>query len=384
MEKQLKILAVGDPAVYAYINPKYNIIELFSKKMNTTIDFQIVAWDEYYEKMIKVLMNSDDYDVVMVAGHLWLKDLVKKGLLAEVEYPETNLYDKEDLLPVIFNEMKIEQRPYLYPSFCDGHILLYRKSVVKEILGHSLEDGLSTDTIRSLAEKCDGFKGMKGIALKAHQSEIFTDFLPFLRNEGIDAFDNEGLPTFNRPQGITALNNYLTLKNWAPKETFNFGNDEVREAFQQGKVVMAVTWGGQLGTVLDDRCKDLEDVGFAALKTSWNVTWSFGISSKSKNKELANKFLSYLTSKEVDRVVGSCAGSPVRRSTYLKDFGKHNWFDIHLKLIEKYAKPLPMMENTADKMAPLYNHLFKAFVEMENPEEALERAEKEILQIIKI
>lgn len=378
----LKVLAVGDPAVYAYADPRFAIVDKFNKENGTQVEFQIVPFTEYYPMMEKSLSKTHEFDIVMVAGHLWVKDFVEKGYLAPIAPSQDEYYDFEDILPVILDELKIEGVPYLYPSFCDGHILLYRKSLVESVLEESLPESVDTDTIIKLAEELNGYKGMSGIALKAHPSEIFLDFLPYLRQEGVDAYDPDThLPTFANDRGFIALEKYCRLRQCAPSNTNTFGNDEVREEFQQKRVAMAVTWGGQLGFVYDDRCKDKEDVGFAALKTAWNVTWSFAIDKYSANQELANKFLQYLTSKDIDRIVGGYAGSPVRKSTYELDSEKYPWYSVHLQLIERFATPLPKISSAGARNDVLYNHVYKALTGEESPEDALKNAEREILQI---
>lgn len=382
MEKELKVLAVGDPAVYAYTDPRFSIIETFNREHNANIQFSIIPWNDYYNMMIKTFEGEYDYDIVMVAGHLWLKDFVSKNYLAEVSIPQDEQYDADDIIDCIKNELLIDGKPYLYPSFSDGHILVYRKSVVEKQLGRTLPSVVSTDTIISLATKCYETWGMKGIALKAHPSEIFLDFLPYLRNEGLEAFDQVShVPLINHPLAQKALDKYLLLKAFSFDDTNTYGNDEVREAFQQKKCALAVTWGGQLGFVLDERCKEPEDVGFAAIQTAWNVTWSFAINQRSSNKMLANTFLAYLSSKEIDRIVGGYAGSPVRRSTYIADVEKYPWYKTHRQLIETYAKPLPQMLNAGDKLAPLYEEISRAFSGEISSLVALEEAEKRILEI---
>jgi multiple sugar transport system substrate-binding protein len=125
----------------------------------------------------------------------------------------------------------------------------------------------------------------------------------------------------------------------------------------------------------------LEDVGFAAVKSAWNVTWSFAINSRSQKQELANTFLAYLTSKDIDRIIGGFSGSPVRKSTYEKDAGKHKWYHTHLELILQYANPLPKMDNAGVKMAPLYEHIYEAFIGKQTVADALEEAEKKVLKL---
>lgn len=355
---KVKVLAVGDPAVYAYTDERFQVLSGWDDK----VQFDIVPWEKYYDTMLEVFDGKKSYDIVMVAGHLWLKDFVEKGYLTDLDTELCDDYDYNDILPVIRNELEIDGKRYLYPSFCDGHILLYRKSVLRELIDKELEEAISTDEIIKIASLCDGYRGMKGIALKAHESEIFLDFLPYLRNEGIDAFyEDTHECTLEREEWSRALKKYKELKKFAPEDTNTYGNDGVKEAFQNKKVAMTVTWGGQLGSVLTNECENINDVGFSALKTSWNVTWSFAITKNSDKKYEAEKFLQYLTSKKVDRIVGAYAGSPVRKSTYISDNEKYGWYDIHLKLIQSYAKPLPSMLNAGEKTGKLYKYISDNF-----------------------
>lgn len=380
MSKTLKILGVKDPAIMAYVKDEYKILENFNGDFK--VKFDIVSWEDYVPMMNKVLNGDLDYDVVMVAGHFMLKDLVLNNKLCEIDTNFSNEYDVEDILPVIKEELMIDKKQYLYPSFCDGHVLLYRKSILQKALGKLPNSVISTDELMEIASKCHGIDDMYGIALKSHPSEIFLDFLPYLRQEGFDAFDrNTHFPIFNNYNGKNALKKYLNMKEFAPKDTCNFGNEEIKDYFQNKKVAMAVTWGGQIGYVLDDNCLDKEDVGFSAIKTAWNVTWSFGINNLSNLKKEANEFLRYLTSKEIDRIVGSFAGSPVRKSTYEVDRDKYNWYDMHLELIEKNAKPLPHIVNGGSKFGVLYEVLSKIFRDEISIDEGLDQANERILQL---
>lgn len=91
--------------------------------------------------------------------------------------------------------MQIDGKYYLYPSFCDGHMVLYRKSVVLDAIGKLPDRVISTDEYIQMVQACHQKNNMAGAALKAHPSEIFLDFIPYLRNEGVDAFD----PINHRP-----------------------------------------------------------------------------------------------------------------------------------------------------------------------------------------
>lgn len=63
----------------------------------------------------------------MVAGHLWLPELLAKELVVPLLVP------KEELLEKILDEITVENKQYLSPSFCDGHLFVYRKNILKNM-----------------------------------------------------------------------------------------------------------------------------------------------------------------------------------------------------------------------------------------------------------
>lgn len=377
----VKVLAVADPAVEVYVKEEYGILNKFKEEQGIEVDFNIVPWENYYDTLIKALGGELDYDVVMVAGHLWLKDFVTKGYLSELREPMDNHYDYMDIAEVVRDEMTMDGKKYLYPSFCDGHIVVYRKSVLEATYGVIEKKVITTDEYIEMAKSSHNYNSMAGVAMKAHESEIFLDVLPFIRNEGIEPIDfDTHLPKLDHEKCLKALKKYIDLRKYAIEGTESFGNDQVREAFQSKKVAMAITWGGQLGMVMNESCIEPEDVGFLALSTSWNVTWSFGIAAASQRKEKAEKLLRYLTSKEVDRHVGGFAGSPVRKSTY--EIDSYPWYDIHYELITKYAKPMPKMLNAGIIMGPIYSAVYSALIGRKEPAQALREAQSEIMELI--
>lgn len=382
MTGTLKVLAVGDPAVEVYADLRCGIIEKYELEKGVKISFEIVPWANYYTTMMGAFEGKQMYDIVMVAGHLWSADFVKKGYISPVYYPEDDSYDMKDILPVVREEMEVDGKTYLFPSFCDGHILLYRKSFLDKATGSRLGKIITTDELISAVKGVHGFQGISGIALKAHPSEIFLDALPYLRNEGIDVFSPETHePVFNNINGINGLKKYLSLRAFAPEDTGSYGNEGVCLAFQKRKAAFCVTWGGQLGTVMNNMCEEPSDVGFASLSTPWNVTWSFAVNSRSQKQEEANCFLSYLTSKEIDRAVGRHAGSPVRRTTYETDCEKYPWYSIHLEMISEYAKPLPKMIQAGLKLNKLYEQITLAFRNVKTADDALSDADAAIRKL---
>ncbi len=373
MRKKISVLAVGDPAVDVYVNKEFKVLEKFSEENDIDVDFNIVPWELYYETLTTNLASKrSDYDIVMVAGHFWLKDFVSMGYLKPIK--DLN----SDVLSVIKQELIIDGKTYIQPSFCDGHIIIYRPSIVERKYG-KVDEVISTDQYYQIAKSI----GNTAISMKADTSEIFLDALPYIRNRGVEPFSDTGDITFDNEDAIKGLDDYIALKEFAISGTECFGNVDVRDSFQRQKVAMITTWGGQIGEVLSQDCQNPDDIAFATFDTAWNVTWGFAIPASAKNIEEAQKLLDYLGSSEIDRLVGGFAGSPVRKSTYEIDSNKYSWYSMHLKLIENYAKPLPSLEGFGAMTGPLYENIHSAFTGKITSAEAIRKSVDSIKKVKK-
>lgn len=372
--KKVNVLAVGDPATYVYVGEKNNFLKKFEAKTGIHVNFDIVEWADYYGTLLDSF-DTYKYDIVMVAGHLWLQEFVEKGYLLELKSDFTEDYDYKDIISSIRKEIELNNRKYLLPSFCDGHILLYRKSEVNNNFGNrvSLDDVI--DFVKNNVEdQKDTF------VLKSHPSEIFLDFLPYLRNEGVDAFDNDGIPLFNTQCGVRALEKYIDMKQYCAKNVAEFGNEEVLKTIQENKCKLGVSWGGQLGQIMNENCVNPKDLRFASLETSWNVTWSFGINKLCQDQDSAEQFLTYITSKEVDKKVGAYCGNPTRTSSFKSGEKNYRWYPILLNMLEN-AQPLPHLANTGQLIGMVTEAITKAFNGEISAKEALDEAYNKIMQL---
>lgn len=378
MANTIRVLAVNDPAVHVYVDPNYQILKGFMEQHQVQVEFDIVDFDQYYPALMEVFTQQRQADIVMVAGHFWLADFVSQGFLKPLNYPLDKFYHRQDILPVIAKEMQVNGVDYLYPSFCDGHVICYRKSLVEKVLNHPLEEVITTTEYLNYLAQMAKDPEFKGIAYRASAPEIFLDALPFMRQHGIEVFDQAGNFHYDVQRMKAALEDYLTLKKYANQDMSVYGNEEVAADIRNNMVSLGVSWGGQLGVILNDECVDPDDIGFSTFKTAWNVTWSFGLVNQT-NHPLSENLLQYLSSSEVDRIVGAYAGSPVRKSTYEKDLNRYPWYGMHLKLIEDYAQPLPSIKNAGNLLGIFYQRIYQAYVGEISVEAAANLIEVDVL-----
>ena len=367
----IKVLAVADPAVAVYVDKKLNLLDQFEEELL----FDVVPWAEYYKTMLAVFAGKASYDVIMVAGHLWLRDFAEKGYLEPLELEE------EDILPVILQEMKFKNKTYLSPSFCDGHMVVYRKSLLKEKYGKLFDNVITPAEYIKAARVLGSNSELTAVAMKAHPSEIFTDALPFLRMGGTDVYDKESLEvSCNNSEVVKGLEAYCELRKYAAPDTDTYGNEQIVTAIQQKKTAMAVTWSGQLGVVYTDACVEKEDLGFTTFNTAWNVTWSFAISANSKNKEKAKKLLHFLRSPQIDKIAGAHSGAPIRRQSYIDGLSQYPWYECQLSMFDN-AKPIPSIVAAGDKNNAFYEEITNAFAGRKSAKAAMSDTEQRINQI---
>lgn len=297
--KSLDVLAVGDPAVEVYDDPKFGFLEEFQKTNNIEVNFDIVSFNKYYAQLMESFQKYK-YDVVMVAGHLWLKEFVEKGYLSELKLNAGQDYNYLDIVAEIREELELNGRKYLLPSFSDGHILVYRKSdKTKKIL----------------------------------------------------------------------------VKKYCNKTVVNFGNEEVKNAIQKKESELAVTWSGQLGTVMDKDCLEKDSLDFAYLEKPWKTTWSFALNNLSQKKEAAEEFMYYITSQKVDRAVGEHCGNPTRLSNFEVDGDKFCWYKVVLEMLTN-SKSLPDSKNAGSLISICSAKFHQALKGNISVEEALNNIEK--------
>ena len=364
--KTLNVLAVADPAITGIVSEK-DRFDAFEKEHGIKLNMDVLPWAEYYPALL-ASFETYQYDVVMVAGHLWLYDFVSNGYLREIDDGYSNAYEYEDVLETVREEIEIDGKHYLFPSFCDGHMLLYRKSAFYR----ELPEKINLEEVMQLVKAT----GENSFTLKAHQSEIFQDILPYFRNEGVEPFDENGHINLDTPEAVTALKNYIEMKNYCAEDVANFGNEEVMRAIQKKECVIGVTWSGQLGSVMNDDCEEPEDVGFCALATSWNVTWSFGMNALCKDYEAAKLFMEFVTGKEMDQRAGFYSGNPVRKSTFKAGINDNAWYAKVLEMI-KGAKPVAKSKKTGAMMGIIAQNVHDAFTGKITPENAMKNAQKE-------
>ncbi len=368
-----QILAPNDPALAAYQ-------DALAADNAPDATLKIVPFADYRAQLDETLnATTSAYQVVFVPGHLWIPELVAAGKLAPLDFSPAT-----ELVPLVAEECTYGGKTYMVPLFTDGHILFYDPSRVNLPADVTAVNPLQ---IPALAANTTPPDGGHAVALKAHPTEIFLDWLPYLLDAGGRILGEDGHPAFNNEAGVSALAAYVTMASVAPEETHRYGNEEIAEALQTGAVTMAVTWGGQAAPIFnapDSIAASTYRV--VPLTTPWNATWGAAIPVNLPvfAQQEAAAVLQALNGPAMDARVIEHAGSPVYTSSYTADATeKYPWLPAQKHMLEN-AAILPKLPQIGAVLGTLYDQVYQAFRGKVTPAEALATADKAVRTALEV
>ena len=336
----LKIIGPDDPA----LNALALRIGEYNRNRKEHIELEIISWPQYKNRLDAALEAHDHVDACFIPGHVWLGAYAGTRKLLSIEdvYEQSPLhmkpklqkalfsYEVGDIVPQIANDCRFEGKQYLLPLFTDGHLFFCEATFYEQYQSMLLdpEGRVRPSNLIEVARHMSLNPVLHGsrhqphrypLALKSHPSELLLDFLPYFWDMGgefvaEDALDSQSFKTMVE----RSCDLYRTLMEFAPPETKSFGNAEIADALASGKVVMAISWGGQAAPIVQSgRAKGIE-FSIAPLATSWNATWGIGINAAIDRERSAKVLcnLLELMDRHLDELVADHAGSPVRQSTY--------------------------------------------------------------------
>ena len=374
-----RILGPDDPALAA-------LSTLLISHPEWKTELIILPWAEYQATLDAALQAEiSPYQAVCVPGHIWLPGLIDKGQLAAFDPLLEKLpdhvqlaYNAGVLMPNVAAETRINGQTYLLPLFTDGHLLFFNKEFI------DLTDGATVSplSLDALASTLRLPVGMHALALKAHPSEIFLDWLPYLWEAGGEIIDQNGGPGFAGLDGIGALEYYVSLKRFCPPQTGSYGNGEIAVSLSEGRVALAASWGGQAAMIFSGRT----NLGVALFPQPWNATW--GVSLPANQPEAAQlsmlERLYLACGSDLDLQVTRMAGSPVRLSSYRdEEYNRFPWLAAQYEMLKR-AKTLPSDPRLGSFLGDLYTAVFQAFNGQMTPRQALKQAEKKAARVLNI
>ncbi|AJK16391.1 ABC transporter substrate-binding protein [Yersinia pseudotuberculosis] len=314
----------------------------FEKQTGIKVQAEIVPYSDLTSKaLLAFSSHSGRYDVVMDD---WVHAVgyASAGYITPVDQwmeSDTAFYDGADFVKSYADTLRYKYGYYGLPVYGESTFLMYRKDLFEQygIAVPKTFDEL-TAAAKTIKEKTEG--KVAGITLRGAQGIQNTfAWASFLWGYGGQWIDDNGKSAITSPQAVEATKSFVNiLKNYGPIGAANFGWQENRLVFQQGKAAMTIDSTVNGGFNEDPKESTVVGkVGYAPVPVQPGdhpgnsgalQVHGLYISSDSKKQDAAWKFISWATDKqtqmksvELNPNAGVSSLSAINSDAFTKRYG---------------------------------------------------------------
>ncbi|MBM7559296.1 ABC transporter substrate-binding protein [Marinitoga litoralis] len=303
------------------------IIEMF-ETLNPGVKINVISppYETAYQKINLMISTEQPLDIVEI-GDWNLSTLASIGKLEDLTPYINSWPERNDLINGVLEAASIyNNKPYLLPHGIFVKTLFYRDDILAKygFKGYPKTMKEMYDMAKKLTESNKnqyGFdfrgKGYPTSFIDIVVTSFFDDIDPnnmYLTKSGKIIFDD--------PRAVEALNFYVSLyKDTAPKDSINWGWDEQVNAFVSGITPLLFQdpdTTGMLNEMIPGKYKTAPlpiGVSGKTYPSFGFVGW--GIPIYSKHKDLAWKFIKFVSSAEINGYWSKAYGAlPILKSVY--------------------------------------------------------------------
>jgi sorbitol/mannitol transport system substrate-binding protein len=266
-----------------------------------------------------VATGGSEFDVVMISNYE-TPQWAKNGWLTDLQplADATPGYDTQDFLPNVRDALSYQGHMYSVPFYGESSFLMYRKDLFEQA-GLTMPPKPTWQEVRDFAAKLkDPAKGQAGICLRGKPGwgEVLAPLDTVINTFGGSWYDSQWNAQLNSPATEAAVQFYVdTLRDYGQPGAPGTGFSECGTQFGQGNAAM---WydATVAASFLEDpkESKVVGKVGYVAApvvataNAGWLYSWSLAIPKTAEQPQAAWDFMSWMTSKDYMKLVGSRVG----------------------------------------------------------------------------
>jgi ABC-type glycerol-3-phosphate transport system substrate-binding protein len=388
---------VPDYDIVAQLTPQFE-----AENPNIKIKFDAMPYDAMRDKILtSFLAPQATYDIIIV-DNPWMDEFAKAGFLTPLdEYiAATPGYDFNDFVGPVREIGVVDGKVYGVPYYNYALGMIVRQDLfdnpdyqAKYQAKYGKPLTVPT-TLEDYVQVGQFFKeqGIYGAAMQPQRGyKVFEEWKNWLYAAGGDLMDAQGNVIIDNEAAQKALELYIEMyKTAAPPDSLNWGFDESLRSMAAGESATMISYNWMLPTLnkpggpagdLAGKFALYEVPGGKAVLGAWH--WA--IPHNTPNKDAAWKFVSWLTSKMVDKQRVIMGGAPTRVSVmtdtevWEKGFGK-GYYETVLKILED-AEPLARGPHAEEIINEVGTYLNSAVAGEMSVAEALKAAAEKIREI---
>ena len=367
--------------------------ERFGEERGVEMEVLTFPVGEVYEKEVLALSTGQGSPDVISIDDTWMP--VMWPFLEPLKNidPVVN----EELVPSFREAFTVDGVQYGLPVRLGGQAIIYRSDILEEA-------GIDPDSLRTWDDILEAVKKVTDSENKVYgwvggyseDSYFITNWLTILSGYGIDVM-NEDLTEFNflDPQTIKATEMFVELTKYASPSILSYGYNEQIQAFQDGSAVMGITWTPRFQAINDEALPNhgkfdvlpFYIIGDGATEETAATRvngWGLGVNKNSPNKELAEEFINYVASYEIQLwLANETSNSPVVSKVFDNpDYLKA--VPVADKMTSAISKGItrPMHVRWAEMQSDITKNLQRVIVGELSVEEALQLCQTECEEIL--
>jgi multiple sugar transport system substrate-binding protein len=324
---ELRFLAANHP----YFNTIKPLIPEFEKQTGIKVNVENYEEKQLNTKLVvEFASNTSAVDVFMTRtfeeGRLFSRNKWYEPLnnYLKNKNKTSSKWDWADFSNSSKQAVNYKQATYGIPLVTEWEVVFYRKDVFKNA---NLAPPKTLKELEAAAAKLNNpSNGFYGIVSRGQRGAAVTQFSSYLYNHGGNFLKN-GQCVVDSPEAIAAFKFYgKLLKNYGPPGVINMSWPQCQALFASGKVAMWTGPSSLIAGIIDPVNSTVsKQVGVATFPAGpagnhpcMVTPWALAISSQSKHKDAAWKFVQWATSKEIS-VKAALIGSTMPRTSLWKD-----------------------------------------------------------------
>jgi multiple sugar transport system substrate-binding protein len=322
----VRLLLVGDPFALALEEASTELEQLAGGKL----EIEVVGYDDVRRVTLR---NAQDkvsaYDLISF-DVVWAGEYGELGVLMPLEELIARAraqVEPEDFLDIAYAQSRYRGHQLGLPIQPHPELLWYRKD---RLAADGLKPPRTTDELLQVARHYHKREaGQYGIVWNGQRGQAFGQQMAhFYAAFGQPLLDRAGRPTLDTPQGVAAARFALELLKVSPPDVVNTAWDQRPRRIAQGEVTMTYEWGARAFLVEEVPASTVAGkIGYAAAPHAPGMepvtpigTWSLGIPANiGPRQELAWRVLSWLTSRQVLKVLARYGNGGMPRKSLLRD-----------------------------------------------------------------
>ncbi|MBK9183414.1 MAG: extracellular solute-binding protein [Ignavibacteria bacterium] len=355
------------------------LVSEFEKAHNAKVELTELSWNDGKVKL-QAAFNSGAPPDVIELGSDWVAQFSSSGVLLALP-GDANALGR--FVPYSVAPAMWQGRTFAYPWTLDTRVI-YVNTKLAQSSGWNAPISTMDDLIAA-AEKVNesGSNGWGANGADAHR--LYKKILPFMWTYGGDVLNTNGRPVLNSPENVKALTTYAQLARAGFVET----QRQLDAAFLQGKIALWNSGSWLSSKIRSNTALKVTPILMPGLTGEPGTSFAGGeylaVSASTKNTQISRDLVLFLT--KGMNAVRFCAkipeaGFPAEKGYYADSALIADPIKAVFAQQLEHARMTPVHPRWLDLEAVLEDAVVRVLLGESTPEEALNMAQQEALQIV--